>query len=93
MRIFNITSPLSKYLQTVGIDLLKAHQFVMGTLTQMIPIQRDYDGAKCQANKFIKYATDELKKHAERAEEPILIQQHFPEKKIRKKTKMPGGTC
>ena len=88
LRIFNITTPLSKYLQTVGIDLLKAHQLVMGTLDQLLDIQRNCEGVRINVDKFIDWATDELENKS--PESDIVIQDFFPERRQRKRSKLRG---
>ena len=87
LKIFQITSPLSKYLQSEGMDLLKAHQLVMGTLGSLAEIQRDVDGVHSSANQFIEWATSELES---RGDESLVIEDSFPEKRIRKRKRMPG---
>ncbi|KAL4154375.1 hypothetical protein QTP88_000252 [Uroleucon formosanum] len=52
-RIFEITGPLSKYLQTSGIDLIKSQELVNDALKRLIIIQRDSDGMQMVANKFV----------------------------------------
>lgn len=41
LRIFKITSPLSKYLQTAGMDIHKSQQMVNGAIHQLKLISRD----------------------------------------------------
>ena len=43
LRIFEITSPLSNYLQTSGIDLITAHRLVMGVQDSLKKCTRDMD--------------------------------------------------
>lgn len=47
MKIFQITGPLSRYLQLSKLDLLKCHQMVTSTLENLKQIQRGViDGVK-----------------------------------------------
>lgn len=46
IRIFSITGPLSKYLQTKEMDPLKSQELVDTALEKLIQIQRDMNGVK-----------------------------------------------
>jgi len=46
VRIFQQTTPLSKYLQTSGMDLLTAHRFVTSTQDNLEKYARDFKGVK-----------------------------------------------
>ena len=85
LRIFQLTTPLSKYLQTTGIDLLKVHQLVMGTLQQLVSIQRDFDKVKLTVAKFIDWVADELDRRV--SENNIILQDAFTAKRTRKEKK------
>lgn len=60
VRIFNIISPLSNYLQTKGMDLLKCQEMVSGAITDLKQIQRDFKGVKEISKKFIDIMSDKL---------------------------------
>jgi hypothetical protein len=53
LRVFKITTPLSKYLQTSGLDLLKCHQMVEMTTEELEKIQRDFDVVEQTTLRFI----------------------------------------
>lgn len=46
MRIFEITTPLSKYLQTSGMDIQKAYVMVENTVNKLKSLRRDEAGLK-----------------------------------------------
>ena len=60
LNIFNITEPLSKYLQTQDIDILKSYQLVSSALAQLRAIQRDINNIKLLADGFVKWANEEF---------------------------------
>lgn len=60
IRIFRIISPLSKYLQTKGMDLLKCQEMVSGAIIDLKQIQRDFNGVKEISKKFIHNISDKL---------------------------------
>lgn len=94
LRIFELTTPLSKYLQTSGLDLLKAHQFVISTLQKIEVIQRDICGVKAAVSKFIEWASVKIDEHCdtEGIETDIVIEDCIPEKRLRRKNRMDGET-
>lgn len=46
IRIFSVTGPLSKYLQTKEMNILKSQDLVDTALEKLVQIQRDADGVK-----------------------------------------------
>ncbi|XP_033996627.1 uncharacterized protein LOC117490951 [Trematomus bernacchii] len=60
LRIFEITSPLSKYLQTSGMDLLTAHRLVIGTQESLNKCVRGFDEVKRAADAFVEWANAKL---------------------------------
>lgn len=54
LRIFEHTSPLSKYLQTRGMDILTAQHLVEGTEDSLRRTARDFEGIKGAADEFVK---------------------------------------
>ena len=56
LRIFALTAPLTKYLQTSGMDLLSAHRMVRETHQQLQNFVRDFDAVKEAADKFVSWA-------------------------------------
>lgn len=60
IRIFSITGPLSKYLQTKEMDLLKSQELVDTALEKLIEIQRDMDGVKLSGDVFVQQINSEL---------------------------------
>jgi hypothetical protein len=58
LRIFEHTSPLSKYLQTAGLDILSAHIMVASTQDMLKRLRRDFESVKQAAEKAIVRALD-----------------------------------
>lgn len=56
IKIFSITSSLTRYLQTSGLDLLKCQQMVEGTLEKIKKLQRDMDNIKLTCDNFVEKA-------------------------------------
>lgn len=79
-------SPLSRYLQTSGMDLITAHRLVMGAQDSLKSCNRDMDGVTKAANIFVEWANKELEENGSKE----VVQGALPEKKIRKKKSMPG---
>lgn len=60
LRIFEVTTPLSKYLQSSGLDILTAHRMVMATQDTMKNMARDYKSVKQAADTFVQWANAQL---------------------------------
>ena len=60
LRIFEYTTPLSKYLQTSGMDILSANRMVVNTHDILQNLKRDFNGVKDAADTFVKWANDNL---------------------------------
>jgi len=56
IRIFEQTSPLSKYLQTQGMDILSAHRMVIATHESLKSMSRDFSSVKAATGKFVLWA-------------------------------------
>ncbi len=85
LRIFEHTSPLSKYLQTSGMDLLTAHRLVVGTEDGLKKYVRDFSGVKEAADQFVEWANELLEKEDSEMEVEVAL----PEKRVKKKKIMP----
>jgi hypothetical protein len=46
VHIFEVVGPLSRYLQTKGIDLIKSQELVGGSLQQLKKLQRNMQSVK-----------------------------------------------
>ncbi|QQP57364.1 Uncharacterized protein FKW44_002322 [Caligus rogercresseyi] len=60
LKIFEQCSPLSKYLQTSGMDLLTAYRLGMGTEDGLKKCVRDFGGVMEAADWFVEWANSEL---------------------------------
>ena len=86
LRVFSITEPVSKYLQTSGLDLLKSQQLVSAALVQLRSIQRDMANIKLEAGKFISWAENEFESRGE----DVQLENNLPGKRIRRVKTMSG---
>ena len=69
LRDFEQISPLSKYLQTKGMEILSAHRMVTATQVSLKSITRDFTTVKAAADTFVKWTIGKLEKGEE---EPSL---------------------
>ena len=59
-RIFDITYPLSKYLQTSWLDILKAYNFICETHEGLQKLRMDFKTVKTTADNFVRIMNDQL---------------------------------
>ncbi|XP_060855244.1 uncharacterized protein LOC132932916 [Metopolophium dirhodum] len=80
MRIFEITTPLSKYVQTSGMDIQKAYIMVENTVKQLKLLRRDEAGLKKCVDNFINTANIELdeKNQEENSDIDFIIESKLP---------------
>lgn len=86
MNIFSVIGPLSRYLQTSGIDLLKCQQMVKSALNQIEKCQRDIENIISTSKNFIKWTNNQLELQA--VDDEVYIQEQFEIKRLRKKKRM-----
>lgn len=60
IRIFNFVGSLSKYIQTKSMDLLKFQEMVYTAIKDLTYVQRDMDGVKVMAKRFIDNMSEKL---------------------------------
>lgn len=58
--IFEVTTPLSKYLQSSGLDILTEHKMVMTTQHTLRNMTRDFEAVKQAADTFVQWANAQL---------------------------------
>ena len=83
-RIFSITSPLSEYLQTRGIDLLQAWRMVESSTNCLQRISRDFYTIHDRAVKFCNGVNRILSLQASEDQE-IEVSTSFPNKRVRRR--------
>lgn len=88
LRIFEKTSPLSKYLQTQGMDILSAHRMVVATHESLKKMSRDFASVSAAAKKFVLWANEKLQEQDKEIE--LEVQSTLPSQRKRKKKTMPG---
>lgn len=89
IRIFNIVGPLSKYLQTKGMDLLKCQEMVFAAIKDLKNIQRDMGGVKLLAKRFIDIMSEKLES-TELKDTDIIIETELPTIRLRKRKILSG---
>ena len=87
LHIYKITTPLSQYLQTKGLDMLQAWRMVETVHNEIITISRDFENIHQQAKEFCASVNALL------AETDLEIDAVLPKKRARKKKRMPGEKC
>lgn len=90
--IFENTSPLSKYLQTSGMDILSAHRMVVATQETLKGMARDLDPIKAATDTFVQFTNKKIKEQDEDTELEE-VEATLPQKKARKKKIMSGETA
>ena len=68
--ILEQTSPFSKYLQTRGMDIITAQRLVEGTEEGLRECAWDFEGVKCAADEFVKWANEKLQEEEEKGRMP-----------------------
>ncbi len=84
LRIFEKTTPFSKYLQTKGIDLLKVHRLYQETVKDLEGYSRDFNSIQSASENFVTWANTSLE--AEGSD--IIIANELPKCRTRRKKKM-----
>lgn len=82
LRIFENTSPLSKYLQTSGIDFVTAQHLVTGTEDNLRKYARDFESVKKAADNFVEWTNGILEEQQNCDAE---AQTALPEKRTKKR--------
>lgn len=80
-QIFSITTPLSKYLQTKCLDILKATQMVETACSDLKELSLDSDAIVQRANDFLAYVNSKLVE----AESSVEMNNEFPKKRGRRR--------
>ena len=85
LKIFSLTTRLSKYLQTSGLDLLTAKRLISECGQELKgSINRDFDAIKIATDRFVEWAKEEIRK--ENDDFPgqrrlLFVQDEFPQKR------------
>lgn len=85
IRIFKIVGPLSRYLQTSGIDLIKSQELVNKALLNLKQIQRGMKDVKSEVDKFIFIIEETFE---DKHNMDIVIEKNFPKIRCRHRKKM-----
>ena len=85
LRIFGLTTRLSKYLQTGGIDLLTAKRLISNTEVKLSgDMRRDFDGIKVATDNFVQWAIDNIEStEFDHGQKTMLhVQTELPKKRL-----------
>ena len=85
LRIMEITTAFSKYLQTSGLDFIDAFNVVEATKKDIQQIHRDFAMVVTKTDHFVQHANEILKKRGC----DVLIESSFPAKRVRKRKNKP----
>jgi hypothetical protein len=85
LRIFQVTSPVSKYLQTSGMDILSAHRMVVSTEEQLKETARHFEKVKAAADTVVQWANRKLQEWVGKTE--LELETTLPMKRARKRRK------
>ena len=89
LRITEITSALSKYLQTSRLDFINAFNMVEATKKDIQQIHRDFATIVTQTDHFVQHAN----KISEERGCDVLIESSFPANRVRKCKNKPLDEC
>jgi hypothetical protein len=79
LKVFEHTTPLSEYLQTTGMDILRAYKMVQDSINELSKVDRNFDSIFQAATNFSELANSELGKR----NLDIEVQTGLKEKRIR----------
>ena len=89
LRITEITSAISKYLQTSGMDFINAFNMMEATKKDIQQIHRDFVMVVTKTDHFVQHANEVLEKRGC----DFLIESSFPAKWVRKSKNEPLDEC
>lgn len=71
LRVFEQTTPLSKYLQPKGMDILSAHCMMTATQDSLKSIGRDFTTVKAAADTFVKWSNEKLEDREDNTDKEV----------------------
>ena len=89
LRIMEIISALSKYLQTSGLEFINPFYMVEATKKDIQQIDRDFTMVVIKNDHFVQHANQVLEKRRF----DVLIESSFPAKRVRKSKNEPLDEC
>ena len=89
LRITEITSALSKYLQTSGLDFINVFNMMEATKKDIQQIHRDFAMVANKTDHFVQHANEVLEERGC----GVLIESSFPAKRVRKSKNEPLDKC
>ena len=89
LRIMKMTSALSKYLQTSGLDFINAFNMVEATKKDIKQIHRYFTKVVIKTDHFVQHANEVFEKRGC----AVLIESNFPAKRVQKSKNEPLDEC
>lgn len=86
MQIFEIVSPVSDYLQTLGLDILQAWRMVDSARSRISLIRSSFENLTHTVNSFILKTNEAL----DEQDVEVTIETSLPQKRVGRKKRMPG---
>lgn len=83
LRVFEQTTPLSKYLQSKAMDILSARHMVTATQESLKSIARDFVAVKAAADTFVKWTNEKLEERVDNID--MEVEPALPEKRAKKR--------
>ncbi|XP_067142277.1 uncharacterized protein [Centruroides vittatus] len=87
LQIFDITTPISNYLQERSIDFIKAHPMVMNAIKLLKDISQKFNVVKNSADVFVNYVNNKL----DEMQCDVEVEHTLPDIRIRKRKQMDSG--
>jgi hypothetical protein len=82
LKIFDSTTPLSKYLQAKDVNLMAAYSMVEATTTSLEKMRLAFDDVKHAADRFVDYVESKLPDDSD-----LQLQRSIPARRTRRKRK------
>nr|XP_047127725.1 uncharacterized protein LOC124808594 [Hydra vulgaris] len=86
LKIFEITTPISNYLQEKGLDFIKAYNMISCAIQSLKEISRNFCVINEVSDEFVNYANNNL----DEMECDVMLESKLPEIRRRQKKIMPG---
>jgi hypothetical protein len=88
LRIFKVTTPLSKYLQTQGLDYIAASTMATRTTLQLEEISRDFEETFEAAKGYVRKANIDIEALCEEGQQMPVISSELQRNRVKRKKRM-----
>lgn len=87
LKIFDILGPLSKYLQTTGLDIHVAQTMIKSAISRIGKVRNSFNEIKEKAIKFAKTVNNNIDI------DDVSMEEEIPNRRVRRVKRMPGEKC